>query len=85
MRTLTQTKTTVKESASKILVMEKLTDEQKELMKNAVGQGLWEQILEGKPLPASVIELIRAKMRYRGLLPLSKWREYETLLNRDWR
>lgn len=75
MRLHSQTKTAGKESASKILAIEKLTDKQREMMKNAVGQGIWEQILEGKPLTASVIKLIKGKMRYHNLLPITMWWE----------
>lgn len=70
MRTHSQIKTTGKESVSKVLDINKLTTIQKEIMKKAVGQGLWEQILEGKPMSTSVIKLIEAKMRYRNLLPM---------------
>lgn len=75
MRLLTQTKTAGKESASKILAIDKLTDNQREMMKDAVGQGLWEQVLEGQPLPESVIKLIKGKLRYHNLLPMKMWWE----------
>lgn len=73
MKLLTQTKTAGKESASKILAIDKLTDNQREMMKDAVGQGLWEQVLEGQPLPESVIKLIKGKLRYHNLLPMKIW------------
>lgn len=75
MRILSQTKTAGRESVSKILAIDKLTSAQKDIMKDAVGQGIWEQILEGKPLPSSVIKLIKGKMRYRDLLPMNMWRD----------
>lgn len=73
MRILSQTKTTGKESVSKVLSVDKLTTAQKELMKKAVGQGLWEQILEGKPVSSSVFELIKGKMHNSNLLPMTMW------------
>ncbi len=76
MKPLSQTRTTREELGSKILAIDKLTEHQKELMKCAIGQGLWEQILEGKPIPSSVIDLITEKMRYSRLLPKrSCWQE----------
>ena len=73
MRLHSQTKTSGKESASKILAIDKLTDNQREMMKEAVGHGLWEQILEGQPLPKSVIKLIKGKLRYHNLFPMKMW------------
>ena len=75
MKAPSQTKTTGKESVSKILEIGKLTTAQKEIMKKAVGLGLWGQILEAKPMSPSVIKLIKYKMRYRNLLPMKIWRE----------
>lgn len=73
MRSLSQTKTTGKESASKVLLIDKLTDAQKELMKGALGHGLWDQILEGYPIPPPVIKLIKGKLRHKRLLPERLW------------
>lgn len=75
MRTLSQTKTTGRESVSDVLDISKLTASQKEMMKKAVGQGLWDQILEGKPMASPVIKLIKAKMLYRNLLAATMWWE----------
>lgn len=44
-------------------------------MKKAVGQGLWDQIVEGKPMASSVIKLIKAKMLYHNLLAATMWWE----------
>jgi hypothetical protein len=73
MKILSQTKTAGKESASRVLDIDKLYEIQKEIMKKAVGQGLWEQILEGHPMSASTIRLIKGKMRYHNLLPMKMW------------
>ena len=73
MRSLSKTKTSGKESASKVLSIDKLTDAQKELMKCTVGLGLWEQILEGQPIPSSVIKLVKGKLEYNNLLPQRLW------------
>lgn len=73
MRQILQTKTTEKKSVSKVLTIDKLADTQKELMKCALGQGLWNQILEGRPIPFSVINLIKGKLRHNRLLPERLW------------
>ncbi len=73
MRALLQTKTREKESVSKVLDIKKLSDAQKEMLRLAVGRGLWEQILQGHPLSVSTVSLIRAKMRFHNLIPEYIW------------
>lgn len=73
MRQLSQTRTTAEKSGSKSLAIDRLTDTQKETMRRAVGDGLWEEILEGQVLPESTFRLVRQKMHRHGILPMRMW------------
>lgn len=69
MKDLSGTRRTGSVSASKPLSVDRLTDNQRELMHSTVGEGLWEEILEGPPLAWATFGLIWMKMSHRGLLP----------------
>lgn len=73
MKQLSQTRTTAGESDSRILAVERLTDTQRETMRRAVGDGLWEEILEGRGLPESAFRLVKQKMKCHGILPMRMW------------
>ncbi|MBR6858311.1 MAG: hypothetical protein IKM89_02775 [Bacteroidales bacterium] len=42
-------------------------------MRRAVGDGLWEEILEGRGLPESAFRLVKRKMKCHGILPMRMW------------
>lgn len=73
MRQHFQTRTTAGESDSRTLAVDRLTESQRETMRRAVGDGLWEEILEGKALPESTFRLIKRKMHRHGILPVRMW------------
>lgn len=68
-----QTRTTAGESDSRTLAIDRLTDTQRETMRRAVGDGLWEEILEGRGLPESTFRLVKQKMKCHGILPMRMW------------
>lgn len=67
------TRTTAGESVSRTLAVERLTDMQRVTMRRAVGDGLWEEILEGHGLPESTFRLVKQKMKCHGILPIRMW------------
>lgn len=73
MRQLSQTRTAAGESVSRTLRVDRLTDTQREKLKRTVGNGLWEEILEGQDLSESTIGLIKRKMRRHRMLPVRMW------------
>lgn len=73
MKQLSRTRTIEEESDSRALALDRLTDAQKETMRLAVGEGLWEEILKRQDLPESVLGLIREKMLRHGILPTRQW------------
>lgn len=73
MKQLSRTRTTAGESASNALAVDRLTETQCETLRRAVGEGLWEEVLEGRRLPESVFALLKRKMHRHGLLPDRMW------------
>lgn len=69
MKVLSEIRRTGSESASRTLAVDLLTDGQQQLMRSAVGEGLWEEILGGAPLAGATVGLIWMKMNHHGLLP----------------
>ncbi len=73
MKRLSRTRTTAGESDSRTLAVERLTDTQRVAMRRTVGDGLWEEIQEGRGLPESTFRLVKLKMKCHGLLPVRMW------------